>query len=325
MENIDDTEAKARRRAYASRAVLIFVALVMYFHGVYGLLSICNDYTLPVAMGLWIFAVAAAILSIEDTLANIMAFSVGEEQSEKGFLCGILDRDLKTCFGYRCFVYIGCNRRLYISRLLYYNMNAFLVAAAWWGVDIVRAYVVEKATAYSLGPRIGVDLLYLFIANLVLLMSDQVLGQFGVVGDKSALHPVDESAETVGEYSGSAGNNLGSSLQISLLGATKQSPRTSFTGRVIKEFKTVVIFLGLTMFWTAIWDLFGSIPAESLVSSDDDGDDDYYDRHIAGSREDEFRLFILGLAYAVISLSYLLITGELFALLKKQDTNSEEV
>ena len=201
-------------------------------------------------------------------------------------------------------------------------MNAFLVPAAWWGVDITRAYIVEKTTKYSLGPRIGIDLLYLFLANLILLMSDQVLGQFGVVGDKSALHPVNEPPEIFGKYSEDRSNFNGSTLQISLLGEKKQSPSSVFWARVVKEFKAIIIFLGLTMFWTAIWDLFGSIPAESLVSSDDDGDDDYYDRHIAGSREDEFRLFILGLAYAIFSLAYLLITGELFSLLKAQDANA---
>jgi hypothetical protein len=89
----------------------------------------------------------------------------------------------------------------------------------------------------------------------------------------------------------------------------------------------IAAFVALTMFWSATWDLFCSIPSEEMVAGegDDDRDDDYYDVHVKGHTDEEFQLLFLGIAYALVALVYMFATGEIFSVLKRQDSKSEKV
>ena len=80
------------------------------------------------------------------------------------------------------------------------------------------------------------------------------------------------------------------------------------------------------MYWTSTWDLFCSIPSEEMVGGEgDDGDDDYYDVHVKGRSDDEFLLLVLGSAYTIVALVYMIVTGELFSVVKRQDSHAEQV
>lgn len=64
-------DEKRGRRRHSGRAIVIFTALVMHFHGVYGLLAIVNDYILPVVVAVTVAVGSIAILTAENTLGNI--------------------------------------------------------------------------------------------------------------------------------------------------------------------------------------------------------------------------------------------------------------
>ena len=340
-EEIKAAEA-AQRRAYAVRGVFVFTGLVMYMHGIFGLLSIGNDYTKEALLGLLVFLAAVAVLSYEDTLANLLALTMGEDISDRGFLCGILDKELTTCMGFKCFINIWGHRKLYFSRLFYYNMNAILIAAARWGIEVTRRAVVDWATDGKRDPRIGVDLLYLVLSNIALISSHLVLTQFGVFGDREtfcddAEDPEILYMETIVAAKTPKATTVtpvvlpSTSLKESLLGTQQKSSASTLIGkcnwsRVKKEVLTVATFFGITMFWIAIWDLCGTIPAEELVGDDDvvEGDD-YYDRHTLGTAANETKLAIMAVCYLLGSLMYLISTGELFTLLKEQNTSTERV
>ena len=337
------SDALIQRRKFARQAICVFVSLVMYTHGVYGLLSICNDYTNAAIMGIWVFLLCVLVLSSEDTLANILAFTVGEEIQSKA-LCGLVDVDLTSCLGMKCFVTCCDNRRFYFLRFFYYNLNAFALSACWWGADTIRSSVTYNMTGYEINRRIVFDIALLLISNLVLISFKQIMNQFGVVGDTPVAHPADVQPRQVKKYSEAnlilnpldsvhVNSDTSNSLDTSLLGGLNKSHDTRRKCRdvVIKEIKVIFVFYALTMYWSATWDLLGSLPAEALVNSDgtdDDGsagDDDYYDRHLAGSRRDEFLLLLLGLGYSVFSLIYLIATAQLFAALKIQNSITEDV
>lgn len=183
-------DSRARRR-HGGRAIVIFIALVMHFHGVYGLLAIVNDYLLPVAVSVSVAVFSVAILTVENTLGNILAFEmdVSDEIMRQGFCCGIFDYHLKYCLGVKCSAKLFFNRRIYFVRLFYYNMNAFLLAAAWFGLDVNRALIIEKLVGSEMTSRVLMDLLFLVLSNIVLASYHELLGQFGVVGDQAVRNP----------------------------------------------------------------------------------------------------------------------------------------
>lgn len=110
---------------------------------------------------------------------------VSDEVVRRGFCCGMFDYHLKTCLGFRCSARLCFNRRIYFVRLFYYNMNAFLIAAAWFGIDINRALVIERVAGPSLAGRVFMDVLFLVLSNIVLVSYHELMGQFGVVGDQA--------------------------------------------------------------------------------------------------------------------------------------------
>ena len=350
MTSAEEGPASPPPRHYGRRAIIIFVGLVMHFHGVYGLLAIVNDYVLPVAVSISVVIVAVGIMTVENTLGNILAFEMdaSDEVVRNGFCCGAFDYHLKYFFGRRCFI-TACNRRFYFARLFYYNMNAFLIAAAWFGVDVNRSIMTERLVGASLAGRIGMDILYLILSNIVLVLFHELMGQFGVVGDQAVLQYADEPEAAMMEPdddppysptpSPAAKNSstdgmlhLQSNLQTKLIitplpsPSARVRPTLSRKEDIIIRLKIVLAFFALTMFWTATWDLFCSIPSEEMVGSeDDDGDDDYYDVHVKGRSDDEFQLLILGFGYTIVALVYMIVTGELFSVVKRQDSRSETV
>lgn len=345
-------------RKFGRRAILILIGLVMHFHGVYGLLAVVNDYVLPVAVSMSVAVVSISIMSFEDTLGNILAFETADAPGESrrhGFCCGAFDNDLIYFCGYPCHARLCCHRRVYFARLFYYNLNAFLVAAAWFGLDVNRAIVTERIVGSDLIGRIWMDIFYLFLSNVVLMYNHELMGQFGVVGDKAVLQFHDEPApESVDadpdlSYSPMADTipispseritksasreslgalNLSSTLEANLLNYSEAKPGLllSAWNRYSKRLKIIIVFLALTMFWTATWDLLCSIPSQEMVGTEgDDGDDDYYDVHVKGRSDEEFLLLIWGLAYSVVAIVFMIITGELFSVVKRQDSTSEKV
>jgi hypothetical protein len=182
----EDDEKNSRRQT-GKRAIVIFVALVMHFHGVYGLLAIVNDYVLPVVVAVIAAVVSIAVLTAENTLGNILAFEmdVSDELVRQGFCCGAFDYHLKHCLGFKCSARLFFNRRIYFVRLFYYNMNAFFISAAWFGIDVNRALLTEHIVGDSLAGRVFIDVLFLLFSNLVLVLYHELMGQFGVVGDQA--------------------------------------------------------------------------------------------------------------------------------------------
>ena len=346
---ISNAEDKGEPRRYGRRAVLIFLALVMHFHGVYGILAVINDYILPVVVAVVAAIGSIIILTAENTLGNILAFEMdkSDEMVRQGFCCGLFDNDLKYCLGYPCSAKLWFSRRIYFVRLFYYNMNGFLIAAAWFGIDVNRALITERVVGGDITGRVFMDLLYLLLANIVLVSFHEMLGQFGVVGDKAVVqYPNEPEIQTMkidaepDSPKVDGGLEMKPTLQSKLLNEgpserphmvsrveSRKRANISLREDIITRGKIIVTFIALTMFWTSTWDLFCSIPSEALVGDegDDDVDDDYYDVHVKGQTDDEFKLFLLGIAYTLVSMVYMIITGELFSVVKRQDETSEKV
>lgn len=345
------------------RAILVLIALVMHFHGVYGLLATINDYVLPVALSTAVAVFSIAVMTSENTLANMLALEMDTsgESDRHPFCCGVFDYHLKYCFRFRCYARVCCNRRIYFARLLYYNMNAFLLAGAWFGLDVNRALMTEKIVGGDLTGRIWMNIVYLIFANVVLVCYHELMAQFGVVGDQAVLQFPHEPEPEVLEPDPDLSYSLGRCASVSspvayqsepsppvathLTGGLKEvlirSPSATKTvaksksflsyfcvGRhdIISRLKIIAVFVALTMFWTATWDLFCSIPSEQMVGAEtDDGDDDYYDVSVKGRSDEEFKLLFLGIAYASIAIIYMVVTGEIFAVVKRQDSHAGKV
>jgi hypothetical protein len=170
-----------------------FIAMTLYFRAVYSLLSIMNDYTMPIIMGMSVFVISMIIFIIEDTLGNILAVTtpydndnIDNNTNHPGYLFGTVDKDLQKCFGIPFHIQLS-NRKIFLARFIYYNFNALLFATAWYGVDVIRQYTVGYVTQWRIGPRIAVDIAYLIASNLGFLFTKQFLSQFGVPGDRSVL------------------------------------------------------------------------------------------------------------------------------------------
>jgi hypothetical protein len=209
-ESCDDNEeeddiSREQRIRHIARSFLVLLALVMYFHGMYAIFAVlARGAALKTAIAMTFFS--AAILTWEDTFADIMAIDIYSDiiefdSGDKGFLCGLMDAHLHKCCGVSCSVSICFNRRLYISRLLYYNFNAVLISISWLGVDVMLSSIIDALTSWQIGERIGMDLLFLFIANIILISQHQMVAQFGVIGDQAVLYVVDKPVPVMEEGS----------------------------------------------------------------------------------------------------------------------------
>ena len=85
------------------------------------------------------------------------------------------------------------------------------------------------------------------------------------------------------------------------------------------------------MYWSAFWDIIGSIPATEILrdeGSTDDAEhftDDFYERRNPGTSDAEFKMFLLGFCYVLGAAVYLLLTGEIFAITRFQTADARKV
>ncbi len=372
-----------------------------YFKGVYGLLAIWNNYLRDLFVASISFVASVAVLLAEDTLSNLLALDVDEVSKRHFFFCGLVDADITHCCKVPCYIELNKLGRIYPLRLLYYNMNACLLSAAWFGLDQLRNHAIGNLTNWELWPRVGADISCLIISSITLTAFNELSGQFGVVDDVRPFskegevelrvrkmsraislvleqplpdpQPLDKCSEILStdleivpcsDVDGWQGSHLGGVVldempQVarddSKVLTENERPRDdSIIDRAIdavedsvieleetysqfifsranKHRKILTIFTAITLFWSAISDLLGSIPSEVLIGNEnlpsanaDDGDD-YYDGYIAGTADNELKLFALGVFYVIFSLFVLIITGELWSFLKRQDDHSETV
>ena len=130
----------------------------------------------------------------------------------------------------------------------------------------------------------------------------------------------------------------------------KRKVRASMSEKHKRQLKIFLTFVFVTIFWSVIWDLFGSLPKEELVTDDDENgktvrlrmcgvlsrlhicwikltcrlvfvavdDEDDYDRHNTGGDSDPY-ILIVGICYVVVAFFYLALSGELFAFVATED------
>lgn len=398
-----DDIPKEQRFRHVSRSFLVLIALVMYFHGVYAIFAVlAAGSALHVALVLSL--ASAAVLTWEDTLADIMAIDIYSDiikfdTENKGFLCGIMDADLHKCCGVSCSVSICFHRRLYVSRLFYYNFNAALLSLTWLGVDVILSTIIDAATNWRIGERIGMDLFFFVVANVILISQHQMLAQFGVIGDKAVLYVVDKPVPVMEEdnkiinhpmttpsrlsqsrkhiLDASHGEDAeahhhphhehdhshdgahreaqppqrhvavmaGHTLHRPLIVESPPDPATTgdsnsnslsylmtyWMVRLDKALRVLLCFFALCMYWCAIWDMVGSIPSAEILKADSgDGDDgsftdDFYERRNPGTTDAEFKMFLLGFSYVVGAAVYLLLTGEIFTIVRTNTKDAKRV
>jgi hypothetical protein len=127
----------------------------------------------------------------------------------------------------------------------------------------------------------------------------------------------------------------------------KGEAHTPLSEKNKRQVKILLTFIFVTTFWSVMWDVFGSLPKETIIGddgsngdkfcsvyvclflfvfilflfifvlTDDDGDD--YDRHNGDGESSSFYVMILGISYVVVAFFYLALSGELFSFVDTED------
>lgn len=291
-----------------------FLALVLYQHAIYDILWI--NYSNPNFYLYYHFfllfgSIFALVLS--RSLESIVQYDpMNLEDSvtlsminETTYLCGYIDRDLVTCCGIPCTLHCCYGYKIYILRIIRYNINAILISACWVGSDTCFGILTERVMSRRDAPRLGLDIFLLILSNLLLLYCGQLSGQMGVFSDDHVVESISISQtatilensitqinqNTKSFISESTTSNSETYTPPSIIPLSTSQPTQQeeqrneelsfderFTEResslierskmeISLHFKVTLTLIGVLIYWFAIWDLCWNYPREALIKT----------------------------------------------------------
>ena len=342
-----------------------FLALVLYQHAIYDILWI--NYSNPsLYLYYHFFLLFGSILALvlSRSLESIVQYDpMNIEDSrtlsminETTYLCGYIDRDLITCCTINCTLHCY-GYKIYILRIIRYNINAILISACWVGSDTCFGILTERVMSRRDAPRLGLDIFLVILSNLLLLYCGQLSGQMGVFSDDRVVESLSMSqysdqntkSFTSEPTTGNETYTPPSMIPLSTSQPTQQqeeqrNEELSFDERFTERessliergtmeislhFKVTLTLIGVLVYWFAIWDLCWNYPREALIktvyeSRDDDVGpvDSYSRRHV--SPKVEIYLLLIGILYCIASTLVLIVTGGLYTMVNN-DTEETQV
>lgn len=356
---------KYKRFRIILKGIGTFIALVLYQHAVYDICWFYINDTIYAIYALFLLFGSILLLVLSRSLESLVQYQPENDEqnftisiiNETGYLCGYIDRDLKSCCKVDCTFYIG-NYHFYILRFIRYNLNAILITTCWVGSDSSFELLTQRIMNRHDSPRLALDIFLLILSNLLLLYCGQLSGQLGVFGDQHAVESIyDTTGSLILETNSQAENGSASNSPTAngnynppLLSPFStsnpgQKEELSFDERLTERgsslyergkmemslhFKVTLTLLGLLMYWFCLWDLCWNYPREALIrtvyeSRDDDVDsvDSYSRRHI--SPKVEIYLMLIGILYCIASTIVLILTGGLYSFIHTETDETREV